>query len=158
MAFLLPDIVVHEIKSGNVLNGGAPNGTLVPLEKGAPTFNGRYRLYEDGTTGGLIEVSPQGGTLVRVSWTGDGTATITGHLVSPDGFEHLILDGTKLSETVDPSSTPAGFSWAPIGTLLVPPGFKLKFVSTNNLTSAGRLMVHLGSGWGVRAFENQDLS
>ena len=141
-----PFIEIQELAIGNTYTGVASNGTVAATvnDPGAPYWRGKIKVYTAGTAGGLfLPQAKCGSTLMNVWYSGAGTTKVTGHLVDSDATEYEFMDESS-----------ANFHFQPGDAFLVPPGWKLKFVSTTNVTAVGRLVVQWGSGWPNTLFQD----
>ncbi len=140
----VPTVLVHKIDSGGTLSGAAPNGN----DSGESNFRGRYRVYDECTVGGLVELDQTlrcGFRVEKVSWNMTGLTGVDLYLVDPDGFEYWFGGGTGANNA---------YEWRD-GGLLVPPDFTFKAVSQGGTLSAdGAVMFVIGQGWKQTTFEN----
>ena len=157
------EIIVHEVGIGSRFTGVASNGTLDTVGTNAPYYLGRVNFYGSGTNGGLVTAPALVGfSLDTLVFKGAGTTRAVLSLVdelypssAPVASESVIFDtnntGTHLG-TVDATS----FVYQPVRPIFVPPGARLKLVTTGNLTGVGRATFRLGGGWNVRYMQTNN--
>ena len=162
MAYI-PEIVIQDVSAGNTFTGVPSDGTLEPVTKVAPFWNGRVNYYGGGTDGGEYTAPPDIGTHIgQIMFTGAGTTNFSLSLRSPlwPAAAPITLDFTMFDETslVDGQgnalATTESFIYAPSSMIFVPPSHSLVFTTTGALSATGRIVFVVGGGWGYRTFQN----
>jgi hypothetical protein len=162
MAYI-PEIVIQDVVAGNTFTGVPSDGTLAPIVKGAPYWNGRVNYYEGGTDGGEYTSPADVGTHIgQIMFKGEGTTGFTLYLRSalwpaaaPISLDYTLFDDTSLIDIQGTTlATKESFIYAPSSMIFVPPSHSLVFVTSGNLTATGRIMFVVGGGWGYRTFQN----
>lgn len=163
MAGLSPSIVEFRFAAGGVLDGTYPAGPAMVepvIQPGAPSWNGRYQLWEDVASAGRVDVGIQGGSIVRVYGALGGANDLSVFVASnadPANVNYLVMwSGAGTFQGPDNAWNVTNFAWAPPdGSVFVPPGFHIRVTGTVAAPAAGpaRLMLQLGGGWGNQVFQ-----
>ena len=134
----IPTIVTHEIKSGGVCDGSLPDGD----DSEETLFRGRYRLWEQCSVAGKLEMAPElqdGFVVYRVSAVSTGPTAFDVYLLDPDGFAFPMGSLAAGTGFIDFGSKP----------VVVPPTFACVAKLTGAaITADSRVMFGLGAGWG----------
>jgi len=162
MAYI-PEIVIHEVVTGNTFTGVASDGTFGTITQGAPYWNGRVNFYGQGTAGGLLTSTADIGTYVtQIMFRGEGTTDFRLSIRSalwpaatPATFDFTLFDNNTLIDVQGQAlASPESFVYAPNSGIFVPPSHSLVFETNGALTADARIMFFIGGSWGYRTLQN----
>jgi hypothetical protein len=141
----IPNVMMQAIVNGGSVSGVAPAGAGM-VDSAESLYTGQYRKWTVCAVGGLFQIPADlttGWRLARLVWHLPGVSGIKINLVDEDAVVYEVAAPT----TADGQYVPDD------GGLLVLPGWAIKVVGTNVLTSAGRVVAFAAPGWRTDAFE-----